>query len=192
MYYLKCCHKCVPLRLISISITFWPAPNQRAFFLADCMTPGHLILKRFYYSPFNNENHPLTGTFGTIQLPDGLQIFTCERPWIGNQPFKSCIPPGVYKLRKRRSGVVERTSGGEFTQGWEVTDVPGGRTFIMIHPANWPHELAGCIAPGLDFGLVRDSLAVQSSRDAFILLMAQLESESSWTLEIRDSFAEYP
>lgn len=155
------------------------------------MKPGRLLLKRFYYSPFTIERGPLTGTFGKLHLPDGSFVYTCERPWVGNKPFKSCIPPGVYTLRKRRSGVVEDTTDGEYLEGWEVTDVHG-RTYIMIHPANWPYQLAGCIAPGLGFGMLRDALAVTSSRDAFDKVMAQLEGRDEWTLEIQDPFVEYP
>lgn len=154
--------------------------------------PRTLMLERFYYSPFQAERAALTGTFGKLLLPDGSFVYTCERPWVGNERFKSCIPPGVYSLRKRRSGVVERTTGGKYLQGWEVTNVSGGRTYIMIHPANWPHELAGCIAPGLGFGLLDDALAVYSSGPAFDKVMEALDERTEWTLDIRSFSVEYP
>lgn len=150
-----------------------------------------LILERFYYSPFQAARAALSGTFGKLTLPDGSFVYTCERPWVGNKTGESCIPTGIYTLRKRRSGVVERTTGGEHLEGWEVTGVPG-RTYIMVHPANWPHQLEGCIAPGLGFGLLRDSLAVHSSRDAFEKVMAALEGQADWTLDIRSFLPEYP
>ncbi|WP_288365619.1 DUF5675 family protein [uncultured Marinobacter sp.] len=152
-----------------------------------------LILLEFYSSPFKTERGPLTGSFGQLFFPDGSFVYTCERSWVNNEPFKSCIPPGVYTLRKRRSGVVERTSGGTYLEGWEVTDVPGGRTFIMLHPANWPHQLAGCIAPGMGFGMLRDALAVFDSGAAFDVLMKQLEARDEWYLDIRrNPNVEYP
>lgn len=41
-----------------------------------------------------------------------------------------------------------------------LNGVPG-RTFIEIHPANWAHELLGCLAPGKEMGndCVNDSVA---------------------------------
>jgi len=152
-----------------------------------------LILEEFMSSPYKAERAALTGSFGKLYLPDGSFVFTCERAWVGNKPFESCIPPGVYTLRKRRSQVVEDSTDGEYLEGWEVTDVPGGRTYIMLHPANWPHQLAGCIAPGMGFGMLRDSLAVFSSREAFRKVMAQLEARDEWYLDIRrNPSVEYP
>lgn len=125
----------------------------------------NLLLERFNYAP--------DGTFGRLHLPSGNDYFTCEQPWNGNAIGQSCIPEGVYTLKIRPSPVVLRSSGGEFEQGYEVIDVPG-RTFIMIHPANWPHELRGCIAPGIDYKVMDGKQAITSSRDAFRRIMNEL------------------
>nr|BDD48058.1 hypothetical protein 12 [Pseudomonadaceae bacterium] len=130
------------------------------------------------------------GTFGRIVLPTGWQCLTVERPWIGNQTSVSCIPEGVYELRKRRSGVVERTTGGEFKEGWEVTDVPG-RTYIMIHPANHKDHLEGCIAPGMALGWINSLWAVTDSMRAFQKLMRRLRDDSYY-LDIRPYRVEWP
>jgi len=141
---------------------------------------------------------PVAGMFGTLTLPSGRNLYTCERPWVGNKTSVSCIPDGVYKLKKRKSNVVSRTTGGDYTEGWEVTAVPG-RTFIMLHPGNWPDDLEGCIAPGLSYGLLRHRthgdlrLAVGSSRDAFDILMGELDNgEEEHELHILPQFREYP
>lgn len=83
------------------------------------------------------------GTFGTLSLGE-VTVYTVERPWLDNQPFISCISAGKYSCRPRRF-----FRGGY--DAYEVTDVPG-RTHILFHKANWPHELAGCIAPNAMLG----------------------------------------
>lgn len=102
-----------------------------------------------------------------------FECWTVERPWLDNEPFVSCIPEGRYELGLRRSGVVERSTRGQYLEGWEVCGVPG-RTFIMLHPANRPGELEGCIAPGLKASWPRGGMgepAVFDSQMAFRRLM---------------------
>lgn len=101
------------------------------------------------------------------------------------------IPEVVYDLQLRDSPVVQRTTGGEFDQGYEVVDVPG-RTFIMLHPANWPHEVKGCIAPGMDYRIMRGNQAVTSSRDAFREVMAELEGVEDIQLTVLQYRPEWP
>lgn len=64
---------------------------------------------------------------------------TIELPWKQNQQRISCIPEGIYVLRKRYSE--------KFKWHYVLVSVPN-RTGILIHPANnAPKELQGCIAP---------------------------------------------
>lgn len=142
-----------------------------------------ITLTRYGSTPF--------GTFGEITLPSGAKLFTVERPWESNQPRTSCIPQGVYTLRKRTSPIVERTSGGKYTQGWEVCDVPN-RSLIMIHAGNTVDDLLGCIAPGTALGMIGGKWAVSSSRDAIDILMAELETQREWTLDIRWQVNSWP
>ena len=142
-----------------------------------------IILARFGSTPF--------GTFGEISLPTGQQLYTVERPWLGNQPRKSCIPAGVYTLRKRVSPIVQRTSGGKYQQGWEVCDVPQ-RSMIMIHAGNTMDDLEGCIAPGQHLGFVSNKWAVTASRNAMDDLMSALEIQREWEIDIRWQSVGYP
>lgn len=146
-----------------------------------------LLLERFNYAPAE--------TFGRITLPDGRQFFTCEQPWNGNKTGQSCIPEGVYDLQLRESPVVFRTSGGEFDTGYEVMAVQG-RSFIMIHPANWADELRGCISVGHAYAIMPKSgkhmQAVTSSRNAFRELMAALASYDELQIDIRQWRPEFP
>lgn len=137
-----------------------------------------LILSRFLYTP--------NGVFGDLILPDGWRFYTAERPWLNNAPNVSCIPTGEYRLALRRSGVVERSTGGEFLEGWEITNVPG-RTFIMIHPGNTMHDLQGCVAVGDSLGYLGGNRAVLNSRKAFRELMGRLAARDSWRIVV-DSY----
>lgn len=124
------------------------------------------------------------GTRGRWEMPNGTGWWTIEMPWRGNAVGESCIPEGVYTLRKRRSGVVERSTGGEYLFGWEVCDVEG-RTYIMVHPGNTILDLEGCIAPGIGRGTLYDLPAVTNSQIAFDELMAALEVREEWTIDVR-------
>lgn len=132
------------------------------------------FLKRFVCCPM--------GTFGRLTI-GGWSGYTVERPWLDNQPRVSCIPQGCYRLRQRPSGVVTRSTGGQYTHGWEVCDVPG-RTYILVHPANTIDDVEGCIGPGSDLGVVAGKWAVLNSRQAFDALMTQLSARTDWTIEI--------
>jgi len=149
---------------------------------------NNLILERFAWCP--------EGTYGVLKFPDGTEFFTCERPWRGNEAFVSCIPVGVYYLEQRYSPVVQRTSGGEFAEGWEVTDVVD-REYIMLHPGNWPEDVEGCIAVGKRFAITQNrkgkwSNSVLDSREAFREIMAKMAEYNTWTLDIRTYFPEWP
>lgn len=131
-------------------------------------------LTRFAYTPF--------GTFGRLVV-NGKEVYTIERPWLGNQSNVSCIPEGTYVMRQRDSGVVARSTGQAYKRGWEVTDVPG-RSFIMIHPGNTMDDLQGCIAPGKALSSMGGKWSVSSSRPAFDELMVALSGQDEWTLII--------
>ena len=90
-----------------------------------------LTLKRTYY-PDRTE--------GIITMPDGQELRTLERPWLGNVTFISCIPEDTY--------IVERDKFGRH-RWYKIVHVDK-RSFIEIHPATIVTELEGCIALGLD------------------------------------------
>ena len=152
-----------------------PLTNERE------VMSNSLVLTRDAFTPW--------GTFGRLQFPTGESVYTIERPWLDNETYVSCIPNGVYTMEKRNSPVVQRTSGGEYQEGWEVTDVID-RTFIMLHPANWMDDLAGCIGVGKHYVISQNKKAqwvpsVLSSRVAFGEVMGLLDRHNEWTLDIR-------
>ncbi|WP_373399690.1 DUF5675 family protein [Algoriphagus halophilus] len=92
----------------------------------------------------NREVKSLIQTQGRFRLMDkhGQCIYECytlELPWMDNQVGKSCIPPGEYRLAHRRSP--------KYGDHIHVMEVPG-RSYILIHPANFVTQLRGCIAVG--------------------------------------------
>ncbi len=127
-------------------------------------------------------------TIGGMALEDGTSLRTIERPWINNTPKVSCIPEGVYKLAQRPSAVVTRTTHGKYLEGWEVAGVEN-RSEIMIHIANFPFELLGCIGVGLTIEMMPSQngfeLAAKKSAAAFDVLMKALASRDEWYLEIK-------
>lgn len=123
-------------------------------------------------------------TIGKLTLPDGWSCYVMENPWLNNQKGESCIPEGLYTLGKRTSPIVQRTSRGQYEQGWEVRDVTG-RSFIMIHPGNWVSNTDGCLLPGRAIAFTGDrGLMVTSSIDTFRELMEKLDERESWQIQV--------
>jgi hypothetical protein len=139
-------------------------------------------MKRVVLERFLATTH---GVFGVLTV-DGYHLFTCEEEDLGNRVGVSCIPPGLYLLRR----TVYQKYGYET---FEVTDVPG-RTRILFHPGNTEEDTEGCILVGLSLGVldVKDEdsgerakkLAVLSSRKAFNFFMEKLAGKNEVELVI--------
>ena len=78
-----------------------------------------------------------SATWGKLQ-GEGFEAETMELPWKNNSPGESCIPTGEYTCRRDTEGAHKY---------YRLEKVPG-RSHIEIHPANYPHQLKGCIALG--------------------------------------------
>jgi len=126
-------------------------------------------LARWAFTPF--------GVFGELSV-GGFSCFTVERPWLDNEPFRSCIPAGEYRLVR---GFYHR--GGY--PAFEVRDVPG-RSLIKIHAGNTMDDVVGCIAPGMGLGWLDGKWAVIRSRLALTTFMDVLpDSEASLVISTR-------
>lgn len=89
-----------------------------------------LVLKRIYLDK---------AVHGRLYVGDELLACTIELPWKQNAKRISCIPEGIYTLRRRYSE--------KFKWHLVLLEVPE-RSGILIHPANDAlKELQGCIAP---------------------------------------------
>lgn len=79
------------------------------------------------------------GTNGELFFEGKKICGTIELPWKENQKRVSCIPEGIYRVRKRFSP--------KFKWHLEIFKVRN-RDLILFHPANDAlKELNGCIAP---------------------------------------------
>jgi len=90
----------------------------------------------------------------------------------------SSIPVGSYTCKRIHSP--------KFGNVFEVMNVPG-RTHILIHAANIADELHGCIALGLDVGVVYNKWAVVNSKDALKQFMDFFKDVDSFELEISNA-----
>jgi len=107
---------------------------------------------------------------------DGVTYHTMENA-------QKLIPAGRYWCEKDMYYGGDGVGGKTDYPCFELRDVPG-RTEIKIHKANYPHQLLGCIAPGM----ARDEAkpAVWSSGTAFNILMQHFTE--SFYLDIVDNF----
>lgn len=121
-------------------------------------------------------HHP-RGTLGVLRFPDQKPFYTVERPWLDNRRFESCVPEGAYILTWQKSP--------KFGWCYELSDV-NGRDHILIHVANYPEDVQGCI--GLGEALMGNKVAVGRSRDA-MRRFEFLTEEKQWILQI--AFAKY-
>jgi len=105
---------------------------------------------------------------------DGSLIgYTVEKPWRNNEPNVSCIPPGVYTLKRYNSNKYKNVLSLENPALGVTVDEPSQRTKCLIHAANFPHELKGCIGPGLR--LHPEVWGVADSRKALLVIFELFE-----------------
>jgi hypothetical protein len=114
-------------------------------------------------------------TLGHLHLGNGKVYQTLELSWKNNERQRSCIPKGIYKVKKRTSA--------KYGDHFHILNVLN-RDMILIHHANFHNQLLGCIAPGKGLSdLNKDGrLDVTSSRQAMKELLAALPN--NFELEI--------
>jgi len=119
-----------------------------------------LNIIRFCYAP--------TGTFGYAQSENGV-LYTVERPWLSNAHGISCIPEGTFTCAPRFF----------HKDGYNAVEVKGvpNRQDILIHIANVPKDVEGCIGVGRKLGILMGDWAVLDSKLAFEAFMAEFGSE---------------
>lgn len=83
-------------------------------------------------------------TLGSAQAYDDSDtlIFsfkTLELPWKNNVNKISCIPEGIYKIKKEKHK--------KFGECFRIQDV-SGRYGILIHNGNYTRQILGCILVG--------------------------------------------
>ena len=120
-----------------------------------------------------------TGTLGELTHHEMHVCWILEPPWRGNQVNVSCIPDGLYDVRP--------DAEGRYIGHPEICGV-AGRSEIIIHPANHPHQLHGCMAPGMRFEIKNGVPVVWESDDAYAFLVKTLGTK--FQLKITSARAE--
>jgi hypothetical protein len=132
------------------------------------------------------------GTYGELEI--GERIYhSAERPWLSNRPRVSCVPRGTYRLRAYTSAKYPDVYilSNPIWDVYEYEVPPGkqGRSHILIHPANFPSQLAGCIAFGMSLEEREgQEWAVWDSRKAVSDIFAHIRGEKVQFLNIREAF----
>lgn len=133
-------------------------------------------------------------TLGLLHVGDH-QFSTIERPWIpapvgaGGTKGISCVPRGLYRLVRHNTEAHPET-WALVNEDLDVfhhprPDKPYARSAVLIHPANFAHELRGCVAPGMR--TTRDAegrFMVADSRRAMRLIQTLVPWIDGHTLEI--------
>lgn len=96
-------------------------------------------------------------TLGALNI-NGSALQSLERPWVpgpaGGTKGISCVPPGLYQLVRHDTEAHPRSFAlvNEGLGVYHLAVPPGkeGRTACLIHVANFPNELRGCIALGME------------------------------------------
>lgn len=121
-------------------------------------------------------------TISKIITPNNI-YYGCELPWKDNQQNISCIPEGIYTAKLFNSNVVNRTSKGEFKQGWVLQDVLG-RSSIVIHIGNSTKDSQGCPLIGSEYHVFNNGadnggvVGVSGSSVAFKRFMLETKDTS--------------
>lgn len=104
-------------------------------------------------------------TIGSIYYNGDFICYSLELPWRDNERGKSCIPVGEYELEYHQYKNYLDTYAlvGETVSHWCGEDRLQ-RCAILLHPANEPHEIDGCIAPGLEKGVDMVDLSAKAFR----------------------------
>ena len=126
------------------------------------------------------------GTFGTIRI-DKEMFYTGELPWRDNQNNISCIPAGIYEC--------QLTMSYKFRKRLYVLMGVNNREGVRIHAANLMGDktiglkcqLSGCIALGLERGLVGGQKAILLSTVA-MRKFENLINGQNFILEIINGF----
>lgn len=126
------------------------------------------------------------GTFGTLEL-DSHVFFTVEKPWKDNRPFDSCIPEGEYSLvphQSKKYGHVLALINHDL----HITHFPEPETeryAILIHAANFPKDVQGCI--GLGDNYIQDKNMVTNSKQSIIDFYNMVSPQETHQLTIENA-----
>ena len=107
---------------------------------------------------------------GKLYLDNKFFCYTIELPWKDNQKNISCIPANTNEIKSYPIRFRPACESGKFKYDHlHVLDVTN-RSYILIHRANFPKDIQGCIGVGNK----RNRDSVDNSRNTLNKLMAAL------------------
>lgn len=144
---------------------------------------------------------PVAGTFGRLLLNDVRHAFSIEQPWRNNEPFRSCVPAGIYDLVPFLSKTKyphETYALVNEELGVYLNDQCDGvsRYACLLHSANLAAELQGCIGFGSGrsrFGVkaIPADWAVTSSKNTTKIIIDLIRKSRVKQIEIRGDGVTY-
>ena len=100
-----------------------------------------------------NREYKKNATTGILSIRNEELCYTLERPWSYNRVRESCIPEGNYPIGLKMYGLWhEKWKDEDWYKGVIILTGTEPRSEILIHTANYVHQLNGCIAPGTNTG----------------------------------------
>lgn len=118
-------------------------------------------------------------TLGVLCFEDYPRLVTLERPWLGNQPEVSCIPVGRYTM--------SRVMSPKFGETFQIDRVKG-RSNILFHKGNIPHDTRGCVLVGMEFGPTLGVSMIKDSKTAFEMFLVQLSQVDEADLTVSAAY----
>ena len=128
-------------------------------------------------------------SLGTTTYKGEFIFNTVELPYLSNEPFKSCIPPGVYNIHFHNTDKYPNTFVlKNHNLGIGINKGESLRYGCCIHAANFPYEVEGCIGPGLNlhptiYGVANSRLAMGVLKD--IIGFGHPDEYTGYQLEIK-------
>ena len=109
-------------------------------------------------------------TLGILTNVTGKVYQTLELAWKKNAKQISCIPKGIYKVRKRTSA--------KYGEHFHILNVPN-RDFVLIHHGNYHTDILGCILVGKGLADINKDgrLDVTGSRQAMKEILTVMPNE---------------
>ena len=127
-----------------------------------------MAMKRVHFDRMDQSDNAILSRIWSPDVPE-LDLWAIERQWNHNRSDISCVPAGVYGLVPWTSGSfgeVYTLVGGSVTPIKADSPKHAGRWGNHLHPANYWHQLLGCVAPGMRRGEAEGDLCVWSSKAA--------------------------
>ena len=137
-------------------------------------------------------------TLGILDVSGRGKFHTVEKPWVPGPPGTvcghqgtSCVGVGVYRLSPRETEargkhwILSAPTLGVWPMPADIPAGVYGRSLVLIHAANWAHELLGCIAPGKARGIIAGEWGVSESRAAMNEIRTLIGNTFDIQLEVK-------